>query len=120
MLFDMYLLKINRNSQLLEVNYKNQIKILRLREKWSTHNDLHKHWSNFNGNIIFHACFSCVYEVLLIQHSESVNSFWEILRKECRSAMYRDIYSDELFGRNEYFSSLFSAVLVNMPLFLYY
>ena len=63
-LFDMYLLEINQNPQLLEVNYENQIKILRLREKRSMDNDLHKHWLNFNGNITFCACFSCVYKVL--------------------------------------------------------
>ena len=63
-LFDMYLLEINRNLQLLEVNYENQIKILPLRKKWNTYNNLHKNWLNFNGNIIFHASFSCVYKVL--------------------------------------------------------
>ena len=64
--FDMYLLEINQRLELMHSEKTGLLDIIRIRYRrteWKAKNDLGQ-WFLTNGEIIFHSCFGCTYQVL--------------------------------------------------------
>ena len=100
--FDIYLLEINQKPAIMDPNRVKILGIICIRDKhgkWSSKKELHKQWFHINGEVIFHSCFKCIYE--LLQNST--------LRKKC--SLYKGQccleHVNPFFDRSEYSSPSF-------------
>ena len=94
LLFDMYLLEINQRPELMDSEKPSLIDIICIRHKrteWKAKNDLGQ-WFLTDGEIIFHSCFGCIYQVLQNSTYRKNSPILEVLKKSVlRSSFGQDL-----------------------------
>ena len=94
LLFDMYLLEINQRPELMDSEKPSLIDIICIRHKrteWNAKNDLGQ-WFLTDGEIIFHSCFGCIYQVLQNSTYRKNSPILEVLKKSVlRSSFGQDL-----------------------------
>ena len=94
LLFDMYLLEINQRPELMDSEKPSLIDVICIRHKrteWKAKNDLGQ-WFLTDGEIIFHSCFGCIYQVLQNSTYRKNSPILEVLKKSVlRSSFGQDL-----------------------------
>ena len=92
--FDMYLLEINQRLELMHSEKTGLLDIIRIRYRrteWKAKIDLGQ-WFLTNGEIIFHSCFGCIYQVLQNSTYRKNSPILEVLKKSVlRSSFGQDL-----------------------------
>ena len=81
----MYLIGINQRSQLMDSEKTRLLDVIHIRHgrtDWKAKNDLGK-WFLTNGEIIFHSCFGCIYQVLQNSTYRKNLPILKVLKKKC-------------------------------------
>ena len=90
----MYLIGINQRSQLMDSEKTRLLDVIHIkhgRTDWKAKNDLGK-WFLTNGEIIFHSCFGCIYQVLQNSTYRKNSPILEVLKKSVlRSSFGQDL-----------------------------
>ena len=90
----MYLIGINQRSQLMDSEKTRLLDVIHIRHgrtDWKAKNDLGK-WFLTNGEIIFHSCFGCIYQVLQNSTYRKNSPILEVLKKSVlRSSFGQDL-----------------------------
>ena len=86
--FDSYLIEINKDAQMLKVRQENLTKFIRLREKLTNNGKCYVEWHHFYNDRIFHACYKCIFTVLLVTTFRRYDFVHCTLGNNCASVMF--------------------------------